>query len=195
MIVHPPDYCVEGPSLPLEPRGPLSCLGWSALVMLLNGALLLLHAVLMGVVFGVALLPTIVVVYFGFQCHSRLFTDASSRSIGALNKINFNTRFVMKTLMTICPGTVLLVFSISLRLLDDSSSSALIILGFVILSPLLVVAMAMYCGLARRLRLFLLFQPCARARYRGGTWSGFQGPELGGRCCCWGGGSSVKAWV
>jgi len=46
--------------------------------------------------------------------HSRLFTDASSRSIGALNKINFNTRFVMKTLMTICPGTVLLVLSISL---------------------------------------------------------------------------------
>ncbi|XP_061044619.1 small conductance calcium-activated potassium channel protein 1 isoform X2 [Eubalaena glacialis] len=45
--------------------------------------------------------------------HSRIFTDASSRSIGALNKITFNTRFVMKTLMTICPGTVLLVFSIS----------------------------------------------------------------------------------
>uniref|UniRef100_A0A671NRF8 Potassium calcium-activated channel subfamily N member 1 n=1 Tax=Sinocyclocheilus anshuiensis TaxID=1608454 RepID=A0A671NRF8_9TELE len=45
--------------------------------------------------------------------HSKLFTDSSSRSIGALNKINFNTRFVMKTLMTICPGTVLLVFSIS----------------------------------------------------------------------------------
>lgn len=33
---------------------------------------------------------------------------------GALNKINFNTRFVMKTLMTICPGTVLLVSGISL---------------------------------------------------------------------------------
>ncbi|MGH0182874.1 UNVERIFIED_CONTAM: hypothetical protein FKN15_010645, partial [Acipenser sinensis] len=77
------------------------------------------------------------------------------------------------------------------RLLDDGSSSALIILGFVILSPLLVVAMVIYCGLARRLRLFLLFQPCARARYRGGTWSGFQVPC----CCCWGGGSSVKAWV
>uniref|UniRef100_A0A8C8VK59 Potassium calcium-activated channel subfamily N member 1 n=1 Tax=Pelusios castaneus TaxID=367368 RepID=A0A8C8VK59_9SAUR len=45
--------------------------------------------------------------------HSKLFTDASSRSIGALNKITFNTRFIMKTLMTICPGTVLLVFSIS----------------------------------------------------------------------------------
>merc|ERR1712106_445327 len=41
-------------------------------------------------------------------------TDASSRSIGALNRINFNTRFVLKTLMTICPGTVLLVFMVSL---------------------------------------------------------------------------------
>lgn len=45
--------------------------------------------------------------------HSRIFTDASSRSIGALNRVTFNTRFVTKTLMTICPGTVLLVFSIS----------------------------------------------------------------------------------
>ncbi|XP_068446044.1 small conductance calcium-activated potassium channel protein 1b isoform X2 [Clinocottus analis] len=45
--------------------------------------------------------------------HSKLFTDASSCSIGALNKISFDTRFVMKTLMTICPGTVLLVFSVS----------------------------------------------------------------------------------
>lgn len=31
-----------------------------------------------------------------------------------LFQVHFNTRFVMKTLMTICPGTVLLVFSISL---------------------------------------------------------------------------------
>ena len=46
--------------------------------------------------------------------HSKLFTDASSRSIGALNRINFNTRFVLTTLMTICPGTVLLVFMVSL---------------------------------------------------------------------------------
>ncbi|XP_021025778.1 small conductance calcium-activated potassium channel protein 1 isoform X3 [Mus caroli] len=45
--------------------------------------------------------------------HSRIFTDASSRSIGALNRVTFNTRFVTKTLMTICPGTVLLVFSVS----------------------------------------------------------------------------------
>ncbi|PVD19346.1 hypothetical protein C0Q70_19833, partial [Pomacea canaliculata] len=46
--------------------------------------------------------------------HSRLFTDASSRSIGALNRIHFDTKFVLKTLMTICPGTVLLVFMLTL---------------------------------------------------------------------------------
>uniref|UniRef100_A0A914WIB6 Calmodulin-binding domain-containing protein n=1 Tax=Plectus sambesii TaxID=2011161 RepID=A0A914WIB6_9BILA len=46
--------------------------------------------------------------------HSKLFTDASSRSIGALNRVNFNARFVLKTLMTLCPGTVLMVFTASL---------------------------------------------------------------------------------
>ncbi|GFS07649.1 small conductance calcium-activated potassium channel protein 2 [Elysia marginata] len=46
--------------------------------------------------------------------HSKLFTDASSRSIGALNRIHFDTKFVIKTLMTICPGTVLLVFMLTL---------------------------------------------------------------------------------
>jgi potassium intermediate/small conductance calcium-activated channel subfamily N protein 3 len=51
--------------------------------------------------------------------HSKLFTDASSRSIGALNRINFNTRFVFKTLMTICPGTVLLVFILSLFIISS----------------------------------------------------------------------------
>ncbi|XP_029299104.1 LOW QUALITY PROTEIN: small conductance calcium-activated potassium channel protein 1-like [Cottoperca gobio] len=46
--------------------------------------------------------------------HHRLFTDTASRSIGALNKIHFNTRFVGKTLMTTYPGTVLMIFSVSL---------------------------------------------------------------------------------
>ncbi|VDK88757.1 unnamed protein product [Litomosoides sigmodontis] len=36
--------------------------------------------------------------------HSRLFTDASSRSIAGLNRVNFNARFILKTLMTLCPG-------------------------------------------------------------------------------------------
>uniref|UniRef100_A0A158R474 CaMBD domain-containing protein n=1 Tax=Syphacia muris TaxID=451379 RepID=A0A158R474_9BILA len=46
--------------------------------------------------------------------HSRMFTDASSRSIAGLNRVNFNARFIMKTLMTLCPGTMLIVFTATL---------------------------------------------------------------------------------
>ena len=49
--------------------------------------------------------------------HSILFSDAASRSIGALNRINFDTKFVVKTLMTMIPGTVLLVFMLSFCLI------------------------------------------------------------------------------
>ena len=40
---------------------------------------------------------------------SKLFTVTTSRSIGAFHRIAFDTRFIIKTLMTICSGTVLLV--------------------------------------------------------------------------------------
>ncbi|MCJ8744129.1 hypothetical protein PDJAM_G00115040 [Pangasius djambal] len=51
--------------------------------------------------------------------------------------------------------------------LDDNSCSALIILGFVMMSPLVVVAAATFCSLLRRFRLLQLFQPISAARYRG----------------------------
>ena len=76
---------------------------------------------------------------------------------------------------------------------DDNSSSALIILGFVIMSPLIVVAMATYCSLARRLRLLMCFQPCSRALYKGVKWRWY---EEGGLCGCARRCSPrVKAWV
>ncbi|CAH8823720.1 unnamed protein product [Trichobilharzia szidati] len=46
--------------------------------------------------------------------HSKLFTDAGSRSIGAMNKVNFDTKFIFKTLMTMCPGKLLLGFILCL---------------------------------------------------------------------------------
>ncbi|CAH8463222.1 unnamed protein product [Schistosoma turkestanicum] len=46
--------------------------------------------------------------------HSKLFTDAGSRSIGAMNKVSFDTRFIFKTLMTMCPGKLLLGFILCL---------------------------------------------------------------------------------
>ncbi|XP_031638467.1 small conductance calcium-activated potassium channel protein [Contarinia nasturtii] len=45
--------------------------------------------------------------------HSKIINDASSRSTGALNRMNFNTGFFLKLLMTFCPGTILLVFMVS----------------------------------------------------------------------------------
>ncbi|XP_061114981.1 transmembrane protein 88-like [Conger conger] len=68
----------------------------------------------------------------------------------------------------LCHSRVLHSPSPICRYLDDNSCSALIILGFVMMSPLVVVAAATFCGLAHRLRLFQLFQPMARARHRGG---------------------------
>lgn len=46
--------------------------------------------------------------------HSTIFTNVSSRSIGALNRVDFNMRFVIKTLMTMYPGGVLVVFSMTI---------------------------------------------------------------------------------
>ncbi|XP_065099555.1 transmembrane protein 88-like [Paramisgurnus dabryanus] len=96
------------------------------------------------------------------------------------------------TLMLVCVGLMFLVFSLVLlpaavllyagflchsrilasqaslcQYLDDNSCSALIILGFVMMSPLVVVAAATFCGLLRRLHLLLYFQPITGARYRG----------------------------
>ena len=58
-------------------------------------------------------LPMFLRLYLIFRVvvlHSKLFTDTGSRSIGAMNKVNFTTQFVFKTFMTICPGTVLVAF-------------------------------------------------------------------------------------
>ncbi|KAG9353113.1 hypothetical protein JZ751_017689, partial [Albula glossodonta] len=59
----------------------------------------------------------------------------------------------------LCHSRVLNSPSPLCRYLDDNSCSALIILGFVMMSPLVVVAAATFCSLVRRLHLLLLFQP------------------------------------
>ncbi|XP_031735508.1 transmembrane protein 88B [Anarrhichthys ocellatus] len=74
----------------------------------------------------------------------------------------------------LCHSRVLDAPSAICRYLDDNSCSALIILGFVMMSPLVVVAAAIFCGLLRRFRLLLLIQPITRAWYRGRLldWAG-----------------------
>ncbi|KAM6435397.1 transmembrane protein 88B [Liasis olivaceus] len=160
MIQTLPPYNMEDQLLPMERRSTCGCWLWTCLVGAMNSFAFLLNFLLMAAIFSVVLMPAIVVVYFGFQCHSRVL---------------HSTAYYCQTI------------------LDDNSSSALIILGFVIMSPLIVVAMALYCSLARRLHLFLCFQPCARAVYKGVKWRWY---EEGGLCGCakeWK--HQVKAWV
>ncbi|KAM9799974.1 transmembrane protein 88 [Syngnathus typhle] len=80
----------------------------------------------------------------------------------------------------LCHSRILGSSSAICNYLDDNSCSALIILGFVMMSPLVVLAAALFCGLLRRFRLLLLIQPISRAWYRG-------------RLMDWVG--SVHAWV
>ncbi|NXL93916.1 TMM88 protein, partial [Alectura lathami] len=143
-----------------EPRSTCCCWAWALVIVTMNLVVFFINLLLMLVIFTIVLLPTIVVVYFGFQCHSRV--------------LHSTARYCR-------------------TILDDNSSSALIILGFVIMSPLIVVAMATYCSLARHLRLLMCFQPCSRALYKGGKWCRY---EEGGLCgCSRGCGTQVKAWV
>ncbi|XP_032404222.1 transmembrane protein 88B [Xiphophorus hellerii] len=67
----------------------------------------------------------------------------------------------------LCHSRVLNAPAAICRYLDDNSCSALIILGFVMMSPLVVLAAAVFCGLLRKFRLLLFLQPLSRARYRG----------------------------
>lgn len=50
--------------------------------------------------------------------------------------------------------------------LDDSGCVALLVVGFLLLTPLLVLALAAYCRLARHLQLGLCFIPYSRAVYK-----------------------------
>ncbi|XP_009075039.1 PREDICTED: transmembrane protein 88-like [Acanthisitta chloris] len=160
MIPSLPPYDMDDQLLPREPRSAWCCLAWALAIGTMNSLVLLMNLLLMFVIFTIVLLPTIVVVYFGFQCHSQVL-HSSARYCKSF--------------------------------LDDNSSSALIILGFVIMSPLIVMAMAIYCSLARRLRLFMCFQPYSLAVYKGGRWCHY---EEGGLCgCARGCNTQVKAWV
>ncbi|RLV87387.1 hypothetical protein DV515_00015755 [Chloebia gouldiae] len=71
MIPGLPPYDMDEQLLPGEPRSPCCCLAWTLLIGAMNSLVFLLNLLLIFVIFTVVLLPTIVVVYFGFQCHSQ----------------------------------------------------------------------------------------------------------------------------
>ncbi|XP_007250208.2 transmembrane protein 88 b [Astyanax mexicanus] len=66
-------------------------------------------------------------------------------------------------------------------LLSDGGCVALLVVGFLLVTPLLVLALAAYCRLARHLQLGLCFIPYSRAVYKNLPATQHRG--LGGGCC------------
>lgn len=74
-VVVPPPYSAAesgggGSDAPLELRGSLDCWACSVLVTAQNVLIAAINACLAGLVFGIILTPAIVMVVFGFLCHS-----------------------------------------------------------------------------------------------------------------------------
>ncbi|KAJ3589597.1 hypothetical protein NHX12_010442 [Muraenolepis orangiensis] len=134
----------------LELRGSLDCWACSVLVTAQNLLVAVVNGGLAALVFGTILTPSLVMVVFGFLCHS-----------------------------TVQPHGTSLYCS---DLLDDGGCVALLVVGFLLLTPLLVLALAAYCRLARHLQLGLCFVPYSRAVYKNPPASQHRG--LGSRGCC-----------
>ncbi|XP_056299728.1 transmembrane protein 88a [Pseudoliparis swirei] len=67
-------------------------------------------------------------------------------------------------------------------MLDDAGCVALLVVGFLLLTPLLVLALAAYCRLARHLQLGMCFIPYSRAVYKNLPASRHRRADAGG-CC------------
>lgn len=70
VVVPPPYSAAESGEAPLELRGSLDCWACSVLVTAQNLVIAAINACLAGLVFGTILTPAIVMVVFGFLCHS-----------------------------------------------------------------------------------------------------------------------------
>lgn len=86
-VVVPPPYSTAdagGSEAPLELRGSLDCWACSVLVTAQNLVIAAINACLAGLVFGLILTPAIVMVVFGFLCHSTVSTRAYYGSFAAV---------------------------------------------------------------------------------------------------------------
>lgn len=168
-VVVPPPYSAAesgggGSEAPLELRGSLDCWACSVLVTAQNLVIAAINACLAGLVFGTILTPAIVMVLFGFLCHSTVRPHGTTPYCSDL--------------------------------LSDGGCVALLVVGFLLVTPLLVLALAAYCRLARHLQLGLCFIPYSRAVYKNLPATQHRG--LGTGCC--GGrdgadGGKGKVWV
>ncbi|XP_027712918.1 transmembrane protein 88 [Vombatus ursinus] len=139
----PPPYSGGG-GRGIEPRDPLDCWACAVLVTAQNLLVAVFNLLLLGVVLGTVLLPAIVMLGFGFLCHSKFL-----RSQAAPCTAHF----------------------------QDPGFTVLLVVGFLLLMPLLILALAGYRRLYCRLRLADCLVPYSRAIYQDGGLS--HPPTLG----------------
>ncbi|XP_068444299.1 transmembrane protein 88 b [Clinocottus analis] len=165
VVVPPPYSAADSLEAPLELRGSLDCWACSVLVTAQNLLIASVNACLAALVFGTVLTPAIVMVVFGFLCHSTVRPHGTTPYCSDL--------------------------------LTDGGCVALLVVGFLLVTPLLVLALAAYCRLARHLQLGLCFIPYSRAVYKNLPAARHRGKSAG---CCGGrdaadGGGKGKVWV
>lgn len=148
-VVVPPPYESNDP--PLELRGSLDCWACSVLVTAQNMVIALINGLVASVIFGIIMTPALVMIVFGFVCHSTVQPHGTSMYCS--------------------------------ELLDDTACVALLVVGFLLLTPLLVLALAAFCRLARLLQLGMCFVPYSRAVYKNLPPGSRRRGGGGGGCC------------
>ncbi|KAM8999521.1 transmembrane protein 88 [Sarcophilus harrisii] len=132
---HPPPYSGGGD---FEPRDPLDCWACAVLVTAQNLLVATFNLLLLGVVLGTILLPALLMLGFGFLCHSKFLHSQA------------------------LPCTAHF---------QDPGFTVLLVVGFLLLVPLLILALAGYRRLYCRLRLADCLVPYSRAIYQNGGLS------------------------
>lgn len=152
-----------------EPRDPLDCWACAVLVTAQNLLVAAFNLLLLALVLGTILLPAVTMLGFGFLCHSQVSMSPRCRGRVAAGSVGRNvagpglfglglTLLLLQFLRSQAPPCT--------AHLRDPGFTALLVTGFLLLVPLLVLALASYRRLCLRLRLADCLVPYSRALYR-----------------------------
>ena len=152
-----------------EPRDPLDCWACAVLVTAQNLLVAAFNLLLLVLVLGTILLPAVTMLGFGFLCHSQVSMSPRCRGRVAVGSVGRNvagpglfglglTLLLLQFLRSQAPPCT--------AHLRDPGFTALLVTGFLLLVPLLVLALASYRRLCLRLRLADCLVPYSRALYR-----------------------------
>lgn len=153
-----------------EPRDPLDCWACAVLVTAQNLLVAAFNLLLLALVLGTILLPAVTMLGFGFLCHSQVSMSPRCRGRVAVGSVGCNLAgpglFGLGLMLLLLPQFLRSQAPPCTAHLRDPGFTALLVTGFLLLVPLLVLALASYRRLCLRLRLADCLVPYSRALYR-----------------------------